>query len=327
MLKKSIKEFEKINKDLLLFQELIYVSEHQQKNVIQMYHNKSLEEHHEIHKTIKAIFWSYYFSHMQEKIKKYVNKCDLCHKIKSSRHKPYREMRQTLTLNWLWASVIMNFIVKLSFSKKFLTRVFYDSILIIVNWLTKEVHFILYKKVLNTEELVYIFLQNVTALQDLSDKIISDRDKLFMSNFWTALTRQLELLHKMSMIYYSQTDNQTEWMNQVIKQYLREYVNYCQMNWIALLSVIQIAYNTSVNQITDMTSFFMNHEYNANLFQESKKATVLTEQVNITATEMQTLYKELKQDIEFLLHWSAFYHNKHRFRESMLKKRDRVYLL
>ena len=47
----------------------------------------------------------------------------------------------------------------------------------------KEVWFILYKKVLNTEELVYTFLRNVTALQDLSDEIISDRDKLFMSNF------------------------------------------------------------------------------------------------------------------------------------------------
>ena len=86
-------------------------------------------------------------------------------------------------------------------------------------------------------------------------------------------------------------------------------------------------YNTSVNQITGTTSFFINHEYNANLFQESKKATVLTEQVNMTATEMQTLHKELKQDIKFLSHRSAFYHNKHRFRESMLKKRDRVYLL
>ena len=47
----------------------------------------------------------------------------------------------------------------------------------------KKVWFILYKKVLNTEELVYIFLRNVTTLQDLSDEIISDRDKLFMLNF------------------------------------------------------------------------------------------------------------------------------------------------
>ena len=34
VLKKSIKEFEKINKDLLLFQELVYMSEHQQKDTI-----------------------------------------------------------------------------------------------------------------------------------------------------------------------------------------------------------------------------------------------------------------------------------------------------
>ena len=56
MLKKSIKEFKKINKDLLLFQGLIYMSEHQQKDIIQMYHDKLLKEHYEIHKTIEAIF-------------------------------------------------------------------------------------------------------------------------------------------------------------------------------------------------------------------------------------------------------------------------------
>ena len=58
----------------------------------------------------------------------------------------------------------MNFIVKLSLLKKFLTKVFYDLILIIVNWLIKEVQFILYKKVSNAEELAYTFLRNVTAL-------------------------------------------------------------------------------------------------------------------------------------------------------------------
>ena len=77
----------------------------------------------------------------------------------------------------------MNFIVKLSLLKKLLIKIFYNSILTIVNQLIKEVQFILYKKVLNIEELTYIFLRNVTALQDLLNKIISDRDKLFMSKF------------------------------------------------------------------------------------------------------------------------------------------------
>ena len=256
-----------------------------------------------------------------------MNKCNLCYKIKSSRHKPYEEIRQTSTLDWFWASVTMNFIVKLSFSKKLLTEVFYDSILTIVNQLTKKVQFISYKKVSNAEELMYTFLRNVTALQDLSDEIISDRDKLFMSNFWTALTRQLRLSHKMSTVYHSQMNDQTEWMNQVIEQYLREYVDYHQMNWVALLLMTQIVYNTSINQITGMMSFFVNHEYNANLFQESKKAIILIKQVNITMTEMQTLHNKLKQDIKFLSHRSVFYHNKHRFRESMLKKKNKVYLL
>ena len=139
MLKKCIKEFEKINKDLLLFQEMIYMSEHQQKNIIQIYHDKSLREHYEIHKMIEAISQLYYFLYMWKKVKKYMNKCDLCHKIKSSRYKSYKEMRQTLTSNQLWAFIVMNFIVKLSFSKKFLTKAFYDLILTIVNQLTKKV--------------------------------------------------------------------------------------------------------------------------------------------------------------------------------------------
>ena len=45
-------------------------------------------------------------------------------------------------------------------------------------------------------------------------------------------------------------------------------------------------YNTSVNQITNIRLFFVNYEYNINLFQESKKAIVLIKQVNMTVTEM-----------------------------------------
>ena len=146
-------------------------------------------------------------------------------------------------------------------------------------------------------------------LQGLSDEIISDRDKLFTSRFWMVLTRQLRLSHKLSTVYHSQTDEQTEWMNQVIEQYLREYMNYKQTNWVSLLSVAQLTYNISINVITEQTSFFINHRYNTNLFLESKKATVLTEQVKVTADKMHKLHKELQTDIEFLSHCSVFYHN------------------
>ena len=129
-----------------------------------MYHNKSLRGHWETHKTIKVISQSYYFSHIRKKMQSYVNKCNLCYKIKSVRHRSYEEIIRALTSSWSWASVVMNFIVKLSLSKKLLTEVTYNSILIIVNWLIKKVRFLSYKEVSDAEELTYTFLRNVTAL-------------------------------------------------------------------------------------------------------------------------------------------------------------------
>ena len=86
-------------------------------------------------------------------------------------------------------------------------------------------------------------------------------------------------------------------------------------------------YNISINVITEQTPFFANHRYNMNLFLEPKKVTVLAEQVKVTADNMHKLHKELKTDIEFLSHHSAFYHNQHCAGALMLKKGDKVYLL
>ena len=66
---------------------------------MKIYHNNSLEEHHKTHKMIKAISQSYYFLYMWRKIADYVSKCNLCHKIKSSRHKSYEEIKTALVSN------------------------------------------------------------------------------------------------------------------------------------------------------------------------------------------------------------------------------------
>ena len=62
-----------------------------------------------------------------------------------------------------------------------------------------------------------MFLQNVITFNKLLEKIISDRDKLFISNFQTLLIKQLEIKYKLFTAYYSQTDEQTEQINQIIE--------------------------------------------------------------------------------------------------------------
>ena len=59
----------------------------------------------------------------------------------------------------------------------------YNSILVIVNMLTKYVYLKLYKKAFIVEDLVYIFNKIVITRHGIFDKIVSNRDKLFISQF------------------------------------------------------------------------------------------------------------------------------------------------
>jgi hypothetical protein len=81
----------------------------------------------------------------------------------------------------------LNFIIKLPLLKEALTRVTYDSILIVIDRLTKYAHFISYKKGSTAEELAYTFNRNIIANYRILEEIISNKNKLFISNFWKSL--------------------------------------------------------------------------------------------------------------------------------------------
>ena len=59
----------------------------------------------------------------------------------------------------------------------------YNSILVIMNILTKYTYLKLYKEVSTIEDLVYIFNKIVIIQYRILDRIVLDRDKLFTSQF------------------------------------------------------------------------------------------------------------------------------------------------
>jgi hypothetical protein len=83
--------------------------------------------------------------------------------------------------------VVLDFIIKLLPSIKLITKVVFDLILIIIDRLTKYGYFILYKESLLVEKLAYAFNKHIIGNYGISKKIISDRDKLFISRFWKSL--------------------------------------------------------------------------------------------------------------------------------------------
>ena len=77
----------------------------------------------------------------------------------------------------------MNFITKLSKSKNEITGIIYDNILIIVNKFFKYAHFIVFKETYNAEQLKYIILNKLICYHGIFKRIMSDKNKLFTSNY------------------------------------------------------------------------------------------------------------------------------------------------
>jgi hypothetical protein len=166
-----------------------------------------------------------YFPKMRQAIEDFVKKYTICRRNKHDRHLPYGLLQPLKVPNRLWESVAMDFIVKLPPSIDPVTKESYDGIMVVVDRFSKFGRFIPYRETWTVTDLALVFIKNVVANHRLPVQLVTDRDKLFMSNFWTALMQHLGVQHKMSIAYHPQTDGQTERLNQVLEQYLRCYVN------------------------------------------------------------------------------------------------------
>ena len=154
---------------------------------------------------------------------------------------------------------MMDFVVKLPKSTDPATKVVYNSILVVVDKLTKYTHLVLWKKSGTASKLASVLLRELVSHQGLPKTIISDQDKLFTLKFWNTWTRQLSIDTRISTAYYPQTDRQTEQTNQTMEQYLQHYINHQQDDWVELLPIAQFAYNNQQHSMTETTLFFVNY--------------------------------------------------------------------
>ena len=127
---------------------------------------------------------------------------DLCERSKLGRYKPYGLLQPLLVAEQLWSSVTMDFITKLPLSKDLVTGVEYDSILTIVDRLTKWSYFLPYKESWTAEQLVDVIYRNVTSVYGWPKEWITDRDTKFVSKFWQALMTKLGVKSKLSTAYH-----------------------------------------------------------------------------------------------------------------------------
>lgn len=130
-----------------------------------------------------------------------------------------------------------------------------NSILVVVDRLTKYAHFLPLHHPFTATSVAKVFLDNVVKLHGIPKTIISDRDKIFTSKFWRNLLQSMGIELHYSTAYHPQTDGQSERVNQCLEQYLRCAVQDNPRHWRRWLSMAEFWYNSSFHTALQCSPF------------------------------------------------------------------------
>jgi hypothetical protein len=294
--------------------------------IIQQHHDDASHGHLGIARTIKLIQRNYHFPNMRQQVERYIKKCIHCQKNKHATHAKYGEAQTMELPTSPWEDIAMDFITDLPESADKVTGYKYNGILNVVDRFTKGAEFIPFRKDFTAEQLAEIFKDRVYRYRGIPKSIISDRDKLFTSNFWQTFLAEAGVKRKLSTAYHPETDGQTERTNRTLKQYLRTYCNFKQDNWVSLLPMAQLAYNNKIAESTGESPYYALHGKHPNLF-ERNFPSVKAEAAMRTLDEM----KEVHQKMQEIMKKTQLKQNenidKKRKTAPQLKRGDKVYLL
>ena len=83
----------------------------------------------------------------------------------------------------------------------------------------------------------------------------SDHNKLFMSQFWRALTCITGMKLKMSMAPHPEMDGSSEWSNKTVNQSIRYHISHNQLGWVHTLPQICFDMMNMINASTGFSGF------------------------------------------------------------------------
>ena len=156
--------------------------------------------------------------------------------------------------------------------------------------------------------------------------MVSDRGLQFAAGLTKKLNRMLGIKTKLSIAFHSQTDRQTEHINQKLEQYLQFFVNHRQKNWPEQLASAEFAVNNKVHSTTKVSLFMANYgrelriERDIRRKEKVEKAIEFVEKLKMVQEEVGAVLKRMQEEMKI-------YADQNRKKIEEQKKEDRVMLI
>ncbi len=158
---------------MLHYQGLPYVPKVIHSELISRHHDDPLAGHFGIEKTRELIARKYYWPTLRQDVKAYVKGCDVCLASKAVRHKPSGDLQLLPVPTYRWKDLSMDFVTGLPISADWKGDS-YDSILVIVDRLTKIVHYVLVKVTIDAPGLAEVIINVVVRHHGVPESIVTD---------------------------------------------------------------------------------------------------------------------------------------------------------
>jgi hypothetical protein len=111
---------------------------------------------------------------MKKDVVDYIARCMECQKVKAEHRHPTGLLHPLPISEKKWEVISMDFITGLPRTNKK-----HDSIMVVVDKLTKDTHFVPVKTMHTTTNIVEISMKEIARLHGIPRKIVSDRDTKF----------------------------------------------------------------------------------------------------------------------------------------------------
>jgi len=123
--------------------------------IIRLHHDTPVGGHGKQWKTVELVTRDFWWPGITKEVKRYVEGCDACQRNKNRTEQLAGKLMPNSILEKSWTHILADFITKLPLAQG------YDLILVVVDRLTKIVHFIPITERTSAEGLAQLFRDNV----------------------------------------------------------------------------------------------------------------------------------------------------------------------
>jgi len=193
------KDFALGNDGILRFQGRICVPNDAKvkKLILEEGHRSRLNLHPGMTKMYQDLKETFWWQRMKREVALFVSACLTCQKAKVEHQRPGGILQPLEIPVWKWDSISMDFVTHLP-------RTFrgHDTIWVILDRLTKSVHFLAMNLRMSMAKLAQLYIKEIVRLHEIPSSIVSDRDPRFTSRFWQTLQEALGTKLNMSSAYH-----------------------------------------------------------------------------------------------------------------------------